>query len=155
MMRTLVTIALIGMLGMGAWGCDTAVPGGLINPIFGAAHPIDGQWSLTHTNWPTPETLIFTEGKVTSFLTNGVNPNQVTGATVAVVNGRAVSWSFSWRRTDPPSYPGGGTLTHIGSTTFSGTVQTDGSIGGTITSTRTENAGEPLTDSVGFIMRRM
>lgn len=112
---------------------------------------LDGDWLLDYSNSPNPTVLTFTDGKVTSELAGGFEPVAVLWAMTATIDGNEVSWSYGSRQT-------GLLLDEIisseGSATFSGTIQDDGSLSGTLTLSGTLN-GIPANNTVGFIMRRL
>lgn len=112
---------------------------------------LDGRWLLEYSNSPNPSELIFTDGKVTAELAGGFEPTTVLWATRATIDGNSVSWAYGssqWVLT------AAGWLFVEGSLTFSGTIQDDGSIAGTMTVSGTGN-GVPFTETVGFIMYRL
>lgn len=142
-------VCLVTMILLAAGGCPQIGQ----DPFSGKRQPqwLDGSWILDYTNSPNPTQLTFTDGKVTSELAGGVEPVAVLWATRATIDGNQVRWSYSCQQV---LFTVQGALAVNGVLDFSGTIQDDGSIAGTATVSGTMN-GLPVTNVVGFIMRRL
>jgi hypothetical protein len=143
-MRTLqyATGVVLGMFLLG--GCPTNP--GLIGPSW-----LDGSWWLDYSESPNPTRLTFTDGRVTSELGGGFEPVEILWANTATISGNRVSWSYGSRQT---LLIGGVYITFQATGSFDGTIQDDGSVAGTMTTSGTAN-GVPLGDTDAFIMWRV
>jgi hypothetical protein len=151
MFRSRFASSVVCLLAFVLGGCPSPNGGGLFNNARRASW-LDGSWFLDYSNSPNPTQLTFTDGKVTSELAGGTEPVAVTWATTATVNGNDVAFAYGSQQT--LYLLGIGVVTFEGSCTLSGTIQDDGSVSGTTTVSGTFD-GVPVTNTVGFIMRRL